>query len=160
MAARGHLVKWLRSTTPLRGSIAGSTIREVPSPIASTQTNALPAAALLTWHRGRVNEAYSAVVEHEHVARLYAFPCPHGLHLGQPRILQIAAAHFGRVVPFRFSRAPWFRFRVARGFEPATLFKLTRGHLVNLKWFRSTTPFLAASLSKLSMYYSLSAAGY
>ena len=37
-------------------------------------------------------------------------------------LLQIAAFTW-RVVPFRFSRAPWFWFRGARGFEPAALLR-------------------------------------
>ena len=72
---------------------------------------------------GLLSNRRARASNHRVAARLYAFPCPHGLHSSRYHGYCRRAAHFWRVVPFRFSRAPWFRFREhdSEGFEPVTL---------------------------------------
>jgi hypothetical protein len=89
--ARGHLVKWLRSTTPLTktGRFRVRLFKfgrqshyadQCAAPAAASAPHGTVDACI-----GPVGRAYSAIVEHVRrttrvAARLYAFPCPHGLH--------------------------------------------------------------------------------
>ena len=125
MAARGHLVKWLRGTNLLKRVDSGSTFGSH-----SHYADQCVAAALLT-HGVTVDAcvAYSAIVEHVRrttechwavAARLYALPCPTAYSHECPRMLR--AAFTWRVVPCVLAaRLGWVS--EVRGFEPVTLLR-------------------------------------